>query len=113
MHLSHCFTSLKKVKVGVLGTDECPYGCLNIFIGGETVPFECPIQSREEVEDAGNQGRTAGGVIQALPTEGGNMVDRCYCHVRSCIVMQKNDSCCENARSLLPSGIFSHVSVSQ
>jgi hypothetical protein len=31
------------VKVGVLGTDECPYGCYNIFIGGERVPFECPV----------------------------------------------------------------------
>jgi hypothetical protein len=26
------------VKVGVLG----PYGSFNVFIGGETAPFECP-----------------------------------------------------------------------
>jgi hypothetical protein len=29
------------VKVGVLG----PYGCFTVFIGGETAPFECPLQS--------------------------------------------------------------------
>jgi hypothetical protein len=56
------------VKVCVLGTDECPYGCFNVFIGGETAPFECPLQSREEVEVAGCQVGTVGGVVQALTT---------------------------------------------
>jgi hypothetical protein len=37
------------VKVGVLGL----YGCFNIFIGRETAPFKCPLQSREEVEVLG------------------------------------------------------------
>jgi hypothetical protein len=41
------------VKVGVLG----PYGCFNVFIGGETAPFECPLQSREEVEVLGARSR--------------------------------------------------------
>jgi hypothetical protein len=31
------------VKVGALGTDKCLYGCLNVFIGGEMAPFECPL----------------------------------------------------------------------
>jgi hypothetical protein len=57
------------VNVGVLG----PYGCFSVFIGGETAPFECPLQSRGEVEVAGRQVGTVGGVFQALPTEGGNM----------------------------------------
>jgi hypothetical protein len=43
------------VKVGVLGMNECSYGCFSVFIGGEMVPFECPLQSREEVEVAGHQ----------------------------------------------------------
>jgi hypothetical protein len=30
------------VKVSVLG----PYGCFNVFIGYETAPFECHLQSR-------------------------------------------------------------------
>jgi hypothetical protein len=51
------------VKVAVLG----PYGCFNVFI--ETAPFECPFQSREEVEVVGRQVGTVGGVVQALPTE--------------------------------------------
>jgi hypothetical protein len=50
------------VKVGVL----CPYGCFNVFIGGETAPFECPLQRREEVEVSGRQVETVGGVVQAL-----------------------------------------------
>jgi hypothetical protein len=37
------------VKVGVLG----PYGCFNVFSGDETAPFECPLQSREEVKSLG------------------------------------------------------------
>jgi hypothetical protein len=84
------------VKVGVLG----PYGCFSVFIGGETAPFECPTQNREEVKVTWGQVGTVGGVVQALPTEGGNMVDRCCCRVGSCIVVQKNDSRCEKARSL-------------
>jgi hypothetical protein len=43
-------------------------------------------QSREEVEVAGRQVGTVGGVVQALPTEGGNMVDRCCCRVGSRII---------------------------
>jgi hypothetical protein len=27
------------VKVGVLGTDKCPYGCFTVLIGGETAPL--------------------------------------------------------------------------
>jgi hypothetical protein len=83
MHLSHRFTSLK--KVGILGTDECPYGCFDVFIGGETAPFECPLQSREEVEVAGRQVGNVGDVVQALSTAGGNMVDRSCCRVESSI----------------------------
>jgi hypothetical protein len=33
------------VKVCVLD----PHGCFNVLICGETAPFECPLQSREEV----------------------------------------------------------------
>jgi hypothetical protein len=65
-------------------------------------PFECPLQSREEVEVAGRQVGTVGGVVQALLTEGGNMVDRCYCCAASRIFVQKDDSYCEKARSLPP-----------
>jgi hypothetical protein len=93
------------VKVSVLGTDECSYGCLNVFIGGETVPFECPLQSREEVEVAGCQVGTLGGVVQVLPPEGGNVVGHYCCRVGSRIV-QKDDSCHEKARSLPSNGIF-------
>jgi hypothetical protein len=60
------------VKVGVLR----PYGCFSVFIGGATSPLECPLQSRE-VKVAERQVGTVGSVIQALPTEAGNMVDRC------------------------------------
>jgi hypothetical protein len=60
------------VKVGVLGL----YGCFNVYIGDETAPFERPLQSREEVEVIGRRVGTVRGVVQALPTEGGNMVDR-------------------------------------
>jgi hypothetical protein len=70
------------VKVGVLGQ----YGCFNVFIGGETAPFGCPLQSGEELEVAGRQVGTVRGVVQALSTEGGNMVDRCYCCVGSRII---------------------------
>jgi hypothetical protein len=49
------------------------------------VPFECPLQSREE-EVAGRQVGTVGGVVQALTTEGGNMVDRCCCRMGSRII---------------------------
>jgi hypothetical protein len=94
------------VKVGVLGTDKCPYSCFNVFIGCETAPFECPLQSREEVEVAGLQVGTVGGVVQVLPTESGYMVDRCCCRVGSRIVMQKDDFCYEKARSLLSNGMF-------
>jgi hypothetical protein len=59
------------VKVGVLGSDECLYGCFNIFTGGEKVPFECPLQSTEKVEVAGCQVGTVWGLVQVLPTEGG------------------------------------------
>jgi hypothetical protein len=45
-----------------------------------------PRQSREKVEVAGRQVGTVGGVVQALPTEGGNMVDRCCCRVGSRII---------------------------
>jgi hypothetical protein len=69
-------------KVGVLG----PYSCFSVFIGGEAAPFKCPLQSREKVEVAGRHVRTVGGVVQALPTEGDNMVDRCCCCVDSLIV---------------------------
>jgi hypothetical protein len=68
------------VKVGVLGLDECSYSCFNVFTGGETVPFDCPLQSREEVEVTGHQVGTVGGVVLALPTEGGSIVDCCYCN---------------------------------
>jgi hypothetical protein len=70
------------VKVGVMG----PYDCFSVFIGGETAPFECPLQSREEVEVAGRQVGTVGGVVQALPKESGNMVDRCCCRVGSRVI---------------------------
>jgi hypothetical protein len=53
------------VEVGVLG----PYDCFNVFIGGETAPFKCPFQTREEVEVAGRQVGTVEGVVQALPTD--------------------------------------------
>jgi hypothetical protein len=50
------------VKVSVLGMDKCPYSCFSVFIhGGETALFECPLQSRKEVEVAGRQVRTVGG----------------------------------------------------
>jgi hypothetical protein len=94
------------VKVGVLGMDHCLCVWFNVFTGGETAPFECPLQSREEVEVAGRQVGTVGGVVQALPTECGNMVDRCRCCVGSRIVMQKDDSCCEKVRFLPSNGIF-------
>jgi hypothetical protein len=58
------------------------------------------------VEVTGCQVRTVGGVVQALSTEGGNMVDCCCCHMGFRIVMQKDDSCCEKARSLPFNGIF-------
>jgi hypothetical protein len=45
-------------------------------------------------------------VVQAFPTEGDNMVDCCCCHVGSHIVMQKDYSCCEKARSLPSNVIF-------
>jgi hypothetical protein len=45
-------------------------------------------------------------MIQALPTKGGNMVDCCCCHVGSRIVVLKDDSCCEKARSLPSNDIF-------
>jgi hypothetical protein len=89
---------------------ECLYGCFSFFISGEMAPFECPLRSREEVEVAGHQVGTVGGVIPALPTEGGNMVDRCCCCVGSCIVMQKDDSCYEKARSLPSNGIVRNCS---
>jgi hypothetical protein len=94
------------VKVGVLGTDKYLYDCFNIFIGGETTPFECLLQSREEVEVTGRPVGTVGGMVWAPPTEGGNMVDCCCCCVGSRTVMQKDDSYCEKARSLLLNGIF-------
>jgi hypothetical protein len=59
----------------------CPYGCFSVFIGDEMASFECPLQSREEVEVAGPQFGTVGGVVQVLPTKGGSMVDRCCCCV--------------------------------
>jgi hypothetical protein len=74
------------LKVGALGTDKYPYGCFNVFNGGETAPLKCPLQSSKEVEVAGRQVGTVGGVVQAIPTEGGNMVDLCYCRVGSRIV---------------------------
>jgi hypothetical protein len=40
----------------------------------------------EEMEVAGRHVGTLGGVAQALPTEGGNMVDRCCCRVGSRII---------------------------
>jgi hypothetical protein len=70
------------VKVDVLGL----YGCFSIFISSEMAPFEWPLQRREEVEVAGRQVGTVGGVVQALSTEGGNMVDRCCCLVGSRII---------------------------
>jgi hypothetical protein len=70
------------VKVGVLG----PYGCFYVFIDGKTAPFECPLQSREEVDVIGRQVGTVGGIVQALSTEGGNMVERCCCRVVSRII---------------------------
>jgi hypothetical protein len=90
------------VKVGVLGS----YGCFNVFIGGETAAFKCPLQSREEVKVAGCQVGTVGGVVQVLPTEGGNMIDRCCCLAGSRIGVQKDDSCCEMATSLPSNEIF-------
>jgi hypothetical protein len=58
------------VKVGVLR----PHDYFSVVTGGETAPFECPLQSKEgkeEVEVAGRQvGTVGGGVAQALPTEG-------------------------------------------
>jgi hypothetical protein len=61
MHLSHHFMSLKNpvLKVGVLGL--C--GCFSVFIGGETAPFECSLQIKEELEVAGRQVGTVGGVV--------------------------------------------------
>jgi hypothetical protein len=44
------------------------------------------LQSREEVEVTGRQVGTVGGVVQVLPTEGGNMVDHCCCRVGSHII---------------------------
>jgi hypothetical protein len=55
------------VEVGVLGTNKCLYGCFNIFIGGEMAPFECPLQSREEVEVAGYQVGNVRGMVQSQP----------------------------------------------
>jgi hypothetical protein len=57
-----------------------------VFIGGKTAPFKCSLQSREEVEAAGRQVVTLGGVVQALPTEGDSVVDRCCCRVGSRII---------------------------
>jgi hypothetical protein len=48
------------VKVSVLCTDECPCGCFSVFIGAEMVPFECPLQSRKEVQVTGHQVGTVG-----------------------------------------------------
>jgi hypothetical protein len=45
-------------------------------------------------------------MLQVLPNEGGNVVGHCCCHVGSRIVVQKDDSCCEKARSLPSNGIF-------
>jgi hypothetical protein len=58
----HEFEEPPLVKVGVLSL----YGCFSVFIGAETAPFECPLQSREEVEVAGRQVGTVGGVVHAL-----------------------------------------------
>jgi hypothetical protein len=44
--------------------------CFNVFIGGDTVPFECSFQSRERVEVAVSEVGTVGGVVQALPSAG-------------------------------------------
>jgi hypothetical protein len=44
------------VKVGVLR----PYGCFSVFTVVITAPFECPLQSREEVEVARRQVGTVG-----------------------------------------------------
>jgi hypothetical protein len=71
VHLSHRFKSLKTP----FGKRRCP-GSLAV----------CPLQSREEVEVAGRQVGTVRGVIQALPTEGGNMVNCCCCRVGSHII---------------------------
>jgi hypothetical protein len=49
------------VKVGVVG----PYDC---FIASEMALVECPLQSREEVEDTGCKVGTVRGAVQALPT---------------------------------------------
>jgi hypothetical protein len=65
---------------------KCPYGCFNVFTGGETAPFECPLQSRDEVEVAGRQVGTVRDVVEALPTKGGKMVDCYYCRMESRII---------------------------
>jgi hypothetical protein len=87
------------VKVGVLS----PYGCFSVFIGGETAPFECPLQSREEVEVAG----TVGGVAQALPTEGDNMADRCCCRV-GCRIFQHTRTSVSELRAPSPHPLRRH-----
>jgi hypothetical protein len=46
---------------------ECPYGCSSVFTGGETAPFKCPLQSREEAEFAGRQVGTVGGRGSGAP----------------------------------------------
>jgi hypothetical protein len=66
-----------------VGKSRCP-GSVRLrrrLHWGETAPFECPLQIREEVDVAGRQVATVGGVVQTLPTEGGNMVDLYCCRV--------------------------------
>jgi hypothetical protein len=53
----------------------------NALTSSLVVKRQCPLKSREEVEVAGRQVGTVEVVIQALPTEGRNMVDRCCCRV--------------------------------
>jgi hypothetical protein len=45
----HELEEILLLKDGALG----PYGRFNVFIGGETAPIECPLQSRKKWKSLG------------------------------------------------------------
>jgi hypothetical protein len=96
------------VKVDVPRTNERPYGCFSVFIGGETTPFECPLQILEEVEVAGPQVGTVEDAVQALPTESGNTVDRCCCRVGSRICPASSNTLLRRSRTTARTSSFIH-----
>lgn len=80
------------MKLRVPVTDELANGSFNFCIAGDTLPTQCLLQNREEVEVAGHQVGTVGQVVQALPAEGGGMTGHCCRHVWSHVIVDGEDS---------------------